>query len=172
MSLVAKRSLKEILGYVDFPVLVKLEKLRIQKYEKVSFKREEGYEVSLSRRTENGELLVNEIFIRRSFYAYGVVELFRAYYGELDAYIRSISYQKLAIRWRGFSFIKTPTGKTMLNGVEVYTFPQEEETLLAFISSLRNGTYFKLDHWLITPEKATYKNLLVDRVLLYLFLEK
>lgn len=164
--------LKNILGYVDFPTLVKLEKLRIQKYEKVSYNTPEGYEISLSRKTESGEILVNEIFIRRSFYAYGVVELFRIYYGELDAYIRMLKYPQLAVRWRGFSFIKTPSGKTILNGTEVCYFPQEEEERLAFISSLRYGTYFKLDHWLITPEKTTYKNHLVDRVLLYLFLEK
>lgn len=163
--------LRDILGYVDFPTLVKLEKLRIQKYEKVSFNTSEGYEISLSRKTESGEILVNEIFVRRAFYAYGVVELFRAYYGELDAYIKTLKYPQLAVRWRGFSFIKTPSGKVMLNGTEIYHFPQEEE-LLAFISSLRNGTYYKLNHWLITPEKATYKNLLVDKVLLYLFLEK
>lgn len=156
---------------IPFEVLVRLEKVRIRRYEKAFYLREDGYRVDISRKTAGGEVLENELFIRVSNYSYGVEGLpFRTFYPCLDVYIRTRRYGNIVYRYRGFTFVKQGKEKYILNGLEMINLDRDYVPVL--ISALRERTYFKWNGFLITPLKTTYKNCMVDTVGLYLFLEK
>lgn len=161
--------LQEVLGELDFWHIVRIEKLRLGLREKVHIRRDD-WEVSLSRLTATGERLQNEIFVRRTNYEYGIVELFRIFHCVLDVYIQSQTLKDFSIRYRSLSFVKLKGKKFMLDGVKVVEFPEKDIPYL--ISSLRNRTYFPYGDFLITPIKTTYKNITLDPVIFYLFLEK
>lgn len=163
--------LHEILHTVDFGTLIRLEKLRTGHYSSVKIKREDGWEIALTTKTAEGEKLQNEIFIRKSNYAYGVVELYRTFHCALDVYIQSLSYQSINYRWDKWVFGKDKKGAYLLLGGIKEIRPKKEHYLY-LISALRNRTYLHLDGFLITPLKATYEGFLIDRVGLYLLLEK
>lgn len=156
---------------VSFDTLVRLEKVRTRRYDKAFYKREDGYEVSVSRKTSEGEELENELFIRVSNYAYGIEGIpFRTFYPCLDFYIKTRRYGDFSFRFRAFRFVKYKGEKYMVNGSEIVKFSEAYIPLL--VSALRERTYFKWNDFLITPLKTTYRGILVDTVGLYLFLEK
>lgn len=156
---------------IPFEALVRLEKVRTRRYERAFYLREDGYRVDISRKSSGGEILENELFIRVSNYAYGIEGLpFRTFYPCLDVYIRTRRYPSIVYRYRGFTFVKQGMEKYMLNGLELVKFDKDYVPVL--ISALRERTYFRWNHFLITPLKTTYKNHIVDTVGLYLFLEK
>lgn len=162
--------LSEVLGHVDFKHLVKLEKLRLGIREKVVIRKEDGWEISLSRKTSSGEVLQNEIFVRKANYEFGIVELFRIYYCVLDIYIQLQTYPDFSVRYRSLSFVKLSGRKLLLDGTQAIHFPEKHIPYL--VSSLRNRTYLPYGNFLFTPIKITYRNITIDRVLFYLFLEK
>jgi len=174
MSYVSAKELMEILPEASFRELVQLEKLRLQLKEKVRIERgEQGeWQIDFSRTAKDGTPLVNEIFIRRANYELSIVELFRIYYAVLDVYIRKVPIKEKNFSYRlgSFNLICLNGQKLMLNGAEVIEFPEEIRPYL--ISSMRNKTYFRWQDWTITPIATYFRNIKVESIPLYLFLEK